>query len=165
MVAGLGHNVCIVSGRDQISEHYALSGNLAKLLSNNPPSHIILGPGPGVPEDSKLTMAIANLAVAGKLSVPLFGICLGHQAIGVTDGYELIQDPNGAIHGTPVVCQSDGTGLFVKQQESDLYVRYNSLLITGNGSGQFTANTFDEYGSIMGLRHKSLPIHSVQFSP
>ena len=165
VVAGLGHNVCIVNGRDQISEHYALSGNLAKLLSNNPPSHIILGPGPGVPEDSKLTMAIANLAVAGELSVPLFGICLGHQAIGVTDGYELIQDPNGAIHGTPVVCQSDGTGLFVKQQESDLYVRYNSLLITGNGSGQFTANTFDEYGSIMGLRHKSLPIHSVQFHP
>ena len=165
VVAGLGHNVCIVNGRNQISEHYALSGNLAKLLSNNPPSHIILGPGPGVPEDSKLTMAIANLAVAGELSVPLFGICLGHQAIGVSDGYELIQDPNGAIHGTPVVCQSDGTGLFVKQQESDLYVRYNSLLITGNGSGQFTANTFDEYGSIMGLRHKSLPIHSVQFHP
>ena len=42
VVAGLGHNVCIVNGRNQISEHYALSGNLAKLLSNNPPSHICL---------------------------------------------------------------------------------------------------------------------------
>ena len=165
VVAGLGYEVCIVNGRDKISEHYAIAANLTKLLNNKSPSHIILGPGPGVPEDSKLTMAIAKLALTGELNIPLLGICLGHQAIGITDGYDLIQDPNGAIHGTPVVCQSDGSGLFRADNINRLYVRYNSLVIAGKGSGQFSTNSVDEHGSIMGLRHKFQPIHSVQFHP
>ena len=165
VVAGLGYEVCIVNGRDKISEHYAMAANLTKLLQDNRPTHIILGPGPGVPEDSKLTMAIAKLAITGELDIPLLGICLGHQAIGVADGYDLLQDPNGAIHGTPVFCQNDGSGLFSADKVNRLYVRYNSLVISGIGSGQFSTNSFDEHGSIMGLRHKYQPIHSVQFHP
>ena len=110
-------------------------------------------------------MALAELAVNGGIEIPLLGICLGHQAIGLADGYGLIRDPNGAVHGTPVKCENDGSGLFQTSSKVDHYVRYNSLLINGGSSELFIANAFDEYGSIMGLRHKSQPIHTVQFHP
>ena len=165
VVAGLGHDVCIVNGRDAKSKNYAQSGIFNEILEKSPPSHLILGPGPGVPQDSELTMALAELAVNGGIEIPLLGICLGHQAIGLADGYGLIRDPNGAVHGTPVKCENDGSGLFQTSSKVDHYVRYNSLLINGGSSELFIANAFDEYGSIMGLRHKSQPIHTVQFHP
>ena len=95
----------------------------------------------------------------------MLGICLGHQAIGLADGYELIRDPNGAVHGTPVKCENDGSGLFQNSSKLGQYVRYNSLLISGGNTKLLFANAFDKYGSIMGLRHKNRPIHTVQFHP
>jgi anthranilate synthase/aminodeoxychorismate synthase-like glutamine amidotransferase len=165
VIAGLGNDVCVVNGRDKISESYVSSNVIRDMLKQNSPSHIILGPGPGKPQDSVLTMEIATLALKGILDVPILGVCLGHQAIGVVDGYELIKDPNGAIHGTPVTCQSDGSGLFANANKSSQYVRYNSLLVAGESNNQLIPNIYDENGSIMGLRHKSMPIHGVQFHP
>ena len=52
------------------------------------------------------------MALSGEISIPILGICLGHQALGLVDGYDLIKDPYGAIHGAPVPCLSDGSGLF-----------------------------------------------------
>ena len=164
-IAGLGYDVCIVNGRDSQSEHYVDSGVIEAIFAKNPPSHVILGPGPGVPQDSKITMQMAQFAMEGRLKIPLLGICLGHQAIGIVDGYDLIRDPNGAIHGTPVNCRNDGSGLFATVRRSNSFVRYNSLIITGDGSNQLVPNAFDEHDSIMGLRHKSLPIHTLQYHP
>lgn len=110
-------------------------------------------------------MQMAQFAMEGRLKIPLLGICLGHQAIAIVDGYDLIRDPNGAIHGTPVNCRNDGSGLFATVRKSNSFVRYNSLIITGDGSNQLVPNAFDEHDSIMGLRHKSLPIHTLQYHP
>ena len=165
VIAGLGHDVCVINGRDKLSESYVSSDAIRDILKHNSPSHIILGPGPGKPQDSVLTMEIATLALNGILDIPILGVCLGHQAIGIVDGYELIKDPNGAIHGTPVTCQSDGSGLFANANKSSQYVRYNSLLLVGESNNQLMPNVYDENGSIMGLRHKSMPIHGVQFHP
>ena len=166
VIAGLGHDVCVVNGRDVKFEDYTKSNLLADYFREHAPSHIVLGPGPGKPQDSKLTMKVAQLAIDGLLNVPLLGVCLGHQAIGLVDGYQLIKDPNGAVHGTPVTCQSDGSGLFASStSKSSQFVRYNSLIVTGEGKNKLIPNVYDENGSIMGLRHKTKPIHGVQFHP
>ena len=166
VIAGLGHDVCVVNGRDVKFEDYTKSNLLADYFREHAPSHIVLGPGPGKPQDSKLTMKVAQLAIDGLLNVPLLGVCLGHQAIGLVDGYQLIKDPNGAVHGTPVTCQSDGSGLFASStSKSSHFVRYNSLIVTGEGKNKLIPNVYDENGSIMGLRHKTKPIHGVQFHP
>ena len=166
VIAGLGHDVCVVNGRDVKLEDYTKSNLLADYFREHAPSHIVLGPGPGKPQDSKLTMKVAQLAIDGLLNVPLLGVCLGHQAIGLVDGYQLIKDPNGAVHGTPVTCQSDGSGLFASStSKSSQFVRYNSLIVTGEGKNKLIPNVYDENGSIMGLRHKTKPIHGVQFHP
>ena len=165
VIAGLGHDVCVLNGRDAKSDGYADSGVLIDLFNKYPPSHVVLGPGPGKPQDSKITMKIARLANDGLLNLPVLGVCLGHQALGIVGGYRLIKDPNGAIHGAPVTCQSDGSGLFASSNKSNQFVRYNSLIITGEGNTELIPNVYDEYGSIMGLRHCSRPIHGVQFHP
>ena len=166
VIAGLGHDVCVVNGRDVKFEDYTESNLLVDYFREHAPSHIVLGPGPGKPQDSKLTMKVAQLAIDGLLNVPLLGVCLGHQAIGLVDGYQLIKDPNGAVHGTPVTCQSDGSGLFASStSKSSQFVRYNSLIVAGEGKNKLIPNVYDENGSIMGLRHKTKPIHGVQFHP
>ena len=165
VIAGLGHDVCVLNGRDAKSDGYADSSVLIDVFNKHRPSHIVLGPGPGKPEDSKITMKIAQLANDGVLNLPVLGVCLGHQALGLVGGYRLIKDPNGAVHGAPVTCQSDGSGLFVSSNKSNQFVRYNSLIITGESNAELIPNVYDEYGSIMGLRHCSRPIHGVQFHP
>ncbi|MAH09055.1 MAG: hypothetical protein CL961_05240 [Euryarchaeota archaeon] len=164
-IAGLGRDICIINGRDAGANQLSNDGQLLKILTQYKPSHIIIGPGPGKPQDSKLTMAMANLSLNEQLKIPILGICLGHQALGLADGYQLIKDPNGAVHGTPVNCQNDNSGLFVNLSNSGTYVRYNSLLITPSKENTLLPNIFDESGAIMGLRHKSKNIHSVQFHP
>ena len=165
VIAGLGHDVCVLNGRDAKSDDYTDSSVLIDVFNKYRPSHIVLGPGPGKPEDSKITMKIAQLANDGVLNLPVLGVCLGHQALGLVGGYRLIKDPNGAVHGAPVTCQNDGSGLFASSNKSNQFVRYNSLIITGEGNTELIPNVYDEYGSIMGLRHCSRPIHGVQFHP
>ena len=164
-IAGLGRDICIINGRDADVNQLSNHDYLLNILTQYQPSHIIIGPGPGKPQDSRLTMAMANLCLNEQLNIPVLGICLGHQALGLADGYQLIKDPNGAVHGTPVTCQNDNSGLFVKLSKSGTYVRYNSLLIAHTKENELLANIFDESGAIMGLRHKSKNIHSVQFHP
>lgn len=151
----LGAEVIVVPGRNES----LLATNLVEDLL---PTHIVLGPGPGRPEMSKLTMEFANLAVEGN-SLPLLGICLGHQAIGQAVGWPLIASPLGAVHGVPDNISMNGI--------PSIMTRYHSLILNPTKSevseSQFNITAFDTASEslIMGIEHESLPIVGVQFHP
>jgi len=115
---------------------------------------VVIGPGPGRPEISQVTMH------AAKLEIPVLGICLGHQAIGLSRGMDLIESPYGPVHGVPSIIISNGSGLM----EAGRYemTRYNSLVLTGSGELEVTAS--DETGSLpMEIRDGNT--YGVQFHP
>ena len=97
---------------------------------------VVIGPGPGRPDISPLTMHAANL------EIPVLGICLGHQAIGISRGMELIESPFGPVHGVPSTVISNGKGLMEKGRF--LMTRHNSLVLSGIGDIEVTAS--DETG-------------------
>ena len=160
-IAGLGHHVNIVSGR-------AISTlSAADLIANLKPSHIILGPGPGWPQDSPLTMDFAALAIQNK-TPPLLGICLGHQAIGLASGLDLVPSPIGPVHGTPVKCLHSSTGLFRGLNEVSM-TRYNSLThLTADCNTSkdiFIDATDDTKSLVLAFHCKKASVFGVQFHP
>ena len=115
---------------------------------------IVIGPGPGRPEISPLSIH------AAALDLPTLGICLGHQAIGITRGMRLIESPLGPVHGVPSKIIADGSGLL--QSGSHIMTRYNSLILNGEGDVKVTAT--DETGALpMEIRDGNT--YGVQFHP
>ncbi|MBL11443.1 MAG: hypothetical protein CMB46_01355 [Euryarchaeota archaeon] len=167
-IAILGSDVVIVEGRPEI--HEDPSEKIDEWLDGLDPSRIVLGPGPARPEASPITMEIATRAISGNLSrdsknIPLLGLCLGHQALGRAAGWELIESPLGAIHGKPSITTNDGTGLYSNLQSEIVMMRYNSLVLVPS-DGDLIPNSWDKTGSLlMGLRHRKLPVHGIQFHP
>ena len=139
-------------------------------LKIHQPTHIVIGPGPSRPEVSPISMEIAYRALRNKLQIsetpiPLLGWCLGHQAIGLAAGWNLVESPLGAIHGVPSRITHDGSGIFQNASENVVMMRYNSLVLEATNE-DIKANSWDESGSlIMGLSHPHLPIEGVQFHP
>lgn len=126
------------------------------------PTGIIISPGPSDPDHAGICLDV--IKTAADKSVPLFGVCLGHQAIGQAFGGTIIQtDP---MHGKTSDIKHTNTSVF-KNLESPLKVtRYHSLIIdpaTMPDTLEITAETDD--GIIMGVAHKTKPIHGVQFHP
>ncbi len=158
-VCGLGHHVNIISGRGQIQY------SAQQLLDELQPSHVILGPGPGWPQDSPLTMEFAALSLHGE-TPPLLGICLGHQAIGIVSGLDLVPSPIGPVHGIPVKCLHEQQGLFEGLGDISM-TRYNSLthLTAEAGSNLIVDATDDTKSLILGFRSKHVPVFGVQFHP
>ena len=115
-------------------------------------------------------MEIAHRALQNRLKIsenpiPLLGWCLGHQAIGLAAGWNLIESPLGAVHGVPSKITHDGSGLFQNTSEEIVMMRYNSLVLEATNE-RLEANSWDESGSlIMGISHPTLPIEGVQFHP
>ena len=115
---------------------------------------IVIGPGPGRPEISPLTMH------AAKLDIPVLGICLGHQAIGLARGMRLIESPLGPVHGVPSTIIANGEGLLRKGNH--VMTRYNSLILSGTGNVSITSS--DETGTLpMEIRDGNT--YGVQFHP
>ena len=115
---------------------------------------VVIGPGPGRPEISPLSMHAASL------DTPVLGICLGHQAIGLTRGMELIESPLGPVHGVPSTIVADGNGLLSKGKH--VMTRYNSLVLRGDGDISVTAN--DDTGTLpMEIRDGNT--YGLQFHP
>ena len=152
LIANLGRNVVIVDGR-------CSSVDLADEIMRA--EHIVIGPGPGRPEISPLSMEIANRALSGNHKV--LGICLGHQALGIADGMELIECPSGPVHGVPESIKYDDNGLFSSKGEG-IMTRYNSLILSGE-SNKLQVNITDDTGRlIMGLTDGN-NVHGLQFHP
>ena len=115
---------------------------------------VVIGPGPGRPEISPLSIHAATL------EIPVLGICLGHQAIGITRGMQLVESPLGAVHGVPSEIMANGDGLL--EQGNHTMTRYNSLILVGDGNLKITAT--DETGTLpMEIRDGNT--YGVQFHP
>ena len=148
--AELGAEAIIVPGRLEICDS-------STLLNSLNPTHIALGPGPGRPEQSSLTMALATAALNGE-TPPLLGICLGHQAIGLAAGWILGPAEFGAVHGVPAGVLCDGV--------HEVMTRYHSLALTPTNDHLVVTSTDSTTERIvMALRHPTLPISGVQFHP
>ena len=126
------------------------------------PQGIILSPGPCDPDRAGICLALIE-AAAGKL--PILGVCLGHQAIGQAFGGKVIRGPV-PMHGKLTAVQHRGEGIFQDIPTPFMATRYHSLVVErGSLPDCFTVTAETENGLIMGLAHRELPIHGVQFHP
>jgi anthranilate synthase/aminodeoxychorismate synthase-like glutamine amidotransferase len=124
------------------------------------PSHLVVSPGPGRPEDAGATIPIIG-RLAGK--VPMLGVCLGHQAIVQAFGGE-VGFARELVHGKATLVSHDGTGLFTGIDGEFLAGRYHSLAAT-RVPGEFEVTATAADGEVMAIRHRALPIDGVQFHP
>jgi anthranilate synthase component 2 len=127
------------------------------------PDHIVISPGPGRPENAGVTMDV--IREMGR-ETPILGVCLGHQAIGAVFGGSVIR-ATVPMHGKTSTIEHDGRGIFSGITEPFLASRYHSLIVSDEGlppALEVTARTKEDH-TIMGLRHRSWPVHGVQFHP
>ena len=126
------------------------------------PGAILFSPGPGNPDSAGVTLE-AIREFAGK--VPLFGVCLGHQSIAQAFGGRVVRAKR-LMHGKTSRLRHDGKGLFAGLDQGFVAMRYHSLAVERESLPDcFEVTAESEDGEIMGLRHKTLPIESVQYHP
>jgi len=123
---------------------------------------ILLSPGPGRPEDAGCCVEVIKTHGA---TTPIFGVCLGHQAIGVAYGGTVDRAPE-LLHGKTSEVEHDGKGVFANVSNPCIATRYHSLTVLEPDLPEVlevTAKTAN--GVIMGVRHREHPVESVQFHP
>jgi anthranilate synthase/aminodeoxychorismate synthase-like glutamine amidotransferase len=128
------------------------------------PSHIVLSPGPGSPEEPTDFGVCRALILRGRPELPLLGVCLGHQGLAYLLGGRVVR--GAPVHGKQSRVHHDGTGLFSGVPSPFPAMRYHSLVVdpaTLPGILRVTART--EEGVIMGVQHRRRPWFGVQFHP
>ena len=126
------------------------------------PQAIVLSPGPCTPNEAGICLELIEKAAS---KIPLLGVCLGHQAIGQAYGGKVIRAPS-AMHGKLSTIETTGKGLFANMPKRFEVTRYHSLIVERASLPadlEVTAETAD--GIIMGVQHRTLPVHGVQFHP
>ncbi len=125
------------------------------------PSHIIISPGPGVPEEAGITLDVIKRFAP---SIPILGVCLGHQAIGQAFGGKVVRAEK-IMHGKVSSIQHDGRGIFSGLPAPFIATRYHSLIVEQPLPDCLEVSARTPDGVIMGLRHKEYPMVGVQFHP
>jgi len=125
------------------------------------PSHIVISPGPGRPEDAGVSVDVIRRF--GE-TTPVLGVCLGHQGIGIAFGGEVVRASK-LMHGKTSSVQHDGRGVFKGVSQPFVAGRYHSLIVAEPLPPSLEASAHTEDGTIMGVRHREFPIHGVQFHP
>ena len=136
--------------------------SVGDVLAENP-AGIMISPGPSDPDHAGICLDL--IKAAAEKQIPLIGVCLGHQAIGQVFGGKVIRAPE-PLHGKLSEITHTGTGLFKGIPSPYTVTRYHSLVVERASLPDclaVTAETAD--GLIMGLVHKTLPIHGVQYHP
>ncbi len=152
-LAGLGAEV-VVRRNDEITPDAALA---------RAPSAIVLSPGPCDPDRAGVCLPLIAAAAAAR--VPLLGVCLGHQAIGQAFGGRVLRADR-IMHGKLDAVSHDGSGVFRGLPSPFAATRYHSLAVERASLPATLAVTAEVAdGTIMGLAHRDLPIHGVQFHP
>jgi anthranilate synthase component II len=151
-LGGLGADV-VVHRNDKISAAAVIAAD---------PDAIVLSPGPCTPNDAGICLDLIRQASA---RIPVFGVCLGHQAIGQAFGGEVVRAPV-PVHGKVSQIKHQGAGVFVGINGPFQATRYHSLVVERTSLPAdlaVVAETEDRL--IMGLAHARLPVHGVQFHP
>jgi anthranilate synthase component II len=151
-LGGLGADV-VVHRNDKITVDQVMAMN---------PDAVVLSPGPRTPSDAGICL---DLIAKASATIPLLGVCLGHQAIGQAFGGEVVRAPV-QVHGKLSEIQHQGEGVFRGINGPFKATRYHSLVVERAklpDTLAVTAETGDHL--IMGLAHRTLPVHGVQFHP
>ena len=138
------------------------SESLDALLERRPDG-VVISPGPGVPQDAGVSIQVVEAFAAR--GTPVFGVCLGHQSIGVVYGGRIVR-ARSIMHGKTSQMHHEGQGVFEGLPDPFVATRYHSLVIEPESCPdvlEVTARTED--GEIMGVRHRELPVEGVQFHP
>jgi anthranilate synthase component II len=127
------------------------------------PTHIIISPGPCTPREAGISNQVLE-HFAPKL--PMLGVCLGHQCIGHVFGGEVVRNYR-VMHGKTSLVHHDGQGVFAGMSNPFEATRYHSLVIKRESfhHPDFIVTAWTDEQEIMGVRHKSWPLHGVQFHP
>ena len=125
------------------------------------PSRIVISPGPGRPEDAGVSVEVIRRFGP---NVPLLGVCLGHQGIGIAFGGNVVRAGE-LMHGKTSTVHHDGTGVFRGLSQPFSAGRYHSLVIAQPLPDDLELAARTEEGTVMGVRHRTFPIHGVQFHP
>jgi len=144
---------CVVYRNDEVTVEQVADLN---------PDLILISPGPGDPADAGIA-----IEVIGRLghTFPIFGVCLGHQAIGAAFGAR-IRHAVEPMHGKCSEIRHDGRGVFDGLRNPLTVTRYHSLVIEADTlPAELAATAWSDDGEIMGVRHRTLPIEGVQFHP
>ncbi len=127
------------------------------------PTHIIISPGPCTPREAGVSNEILRRYAS---TVPMLGVCLGHQCIGHIFGGEVVRNDR-IMHGKTSPIYHDNQGVFRGLSNPFEATRYHSLVIRRDTfhNPDFVISAWTEEGEIMGVRHRSWPLHGVQFHP
>jgi anthranilate synthase component II len=120
----------------------------------------LISPGPCTPNEAGISLEL--VAACAEARRPLLGVCLGHQAIGQHFGGKVVR--GGLMHGKTSPVTHDGSGLFAGLPSPFIATRYHSLIVE-DIPADLIVNATSNDGHVMGFRHTTLPIHSVQFHP
>ncbi|HEY0215994.1 MAG TPA: aminodeoxychorismate/anthranilate synthase component II [Cellulomonas sp.] len=123
---------------------------------------VLVSPGPGTPSEAGASMqVIRDCAEAG---TPMLGVCLGHQALGEVFGGTVTHAPE-LMHGKTSLVEHDGQGVLAGLPTPFTATRYHSLAVVDGTISDDLVVTARAHGIIMGLQHRTLPLHGVQFHP
>jgi len=130
-------------------------------IRDRAPGAVVLSPGPCTPNEAGICLDVVR-ELSGE--VPIFGVCLGLQAIGQAFGGKVVRAP-APMHGKVSTIRHRATGIFRGLNDSFEATRYHSLIVERDGCPEALAVTAEADGLVMGLEHTSLPVHGVQFHP
>ena len=125
------------------------------------PSHIVISPGPGSPNESGISNAVIREFYR---DVPILGVCLGHQCIGNLFGGVVTRAPR-LMHGKTSLIYHDGRGLYQGLPNPFEAGRYHSLIVKEPLGDELCVTASTQAGEVMGIRHKTFPLEGVQFHP
>jgi anthranilate synthase/aminodeoxychorismate synthase-like glutamine amidotransferase len=125
------------------------------------PDRIVISPGPGRPEDAGVSVEVIRKFGP---TTPVLGVCLGHQGIGVAFGGSVVRAGE-LMHGKTSTVHHDGAGVFRGVSQPFSAGRYHSLVIAQPLPEDLVLAAKTDDGTVMGVRHRSFPVHGVQFHP
>ncbi|PZN95938.1 MAG: aminodeoxychorismate/anthranilate synthase component II [Alphaproteobacteria bacterium] len=127
------------------------------------PQAVLLSPGPCTPNEAGVCLDL--IAAAAEARLPLLGVCLGHQSLGQAFGGTVVRAPQ-VMHGKTSAITHDGSGIFAGLPSPFEATRYHSLIVREDDlPACFAVNARSPDGIIMGMQHRELPLHGVQFHP